>query len=424
MVTPECRVRVEQELGRPLSKPEQAEIDARVARSRSYLMRHEDGFRDLPKTEQLQRAGAHAAELRQAEIDDVVRALDLDFRLKEAGRDVLPEQFDALVQSGRLNFRDRASDLPQFRDGAHDDAVAVTLDDGRVVIFRDHMSPEAMPEILLHELGVHAGMRGYLGDDGFRQLLLDVEAALRAGDDSALLAAQRVPADTDSSVFLEEVLAHWVQFATPKDGFWSKTFSQMKAWIYKTMPALRGRLALDDEMLLELARGAMKREGRIAKKLVSDARGRLRVAPLTEEGGGRFGRGPMSRDRFEAEMRAIRADWDPADIDRAYRLHLEHARLKTQGSAPPVRDEGLALSARAGIEARGGPGEGLLEESDMLETSLRERLETDGIDVEAALVIDPETGREVPLRALLDDLDSDRTMLERLRGCAYPGGRA
>lgn len=420
---PDCRVRVEQILGRKVSPAEAAEIDGRLARSRAYLQQQELLFKDLPKTEQLKRAGAHAAELRRAEAEDLVRAFDLDFRLREAGRLLLGDaDFDALLKSGRLRFMDRASDLPQFRNGADDDAVAVTLDDGRVVIFRDNAGSGAMQELLLHELGVHAGLRGYLGDAAFRDLLADVSKALANGEDGALRAAMRVPADTPGEAVLEEVLAYWVQFADFKTGFWPRLIDRMRAGIYKAVPALRGRMKLTDGMLVEMARGAMWREVGLARKLVQAGK-TLRHVPLEASGAGRFARGPMSREAFEAEMRKIRKDWDPADIDRAYALHVRHVQAREGAQVPPA-DGGLRRAAEVELEKSGGPGDGLIEESEAMEASIRERLDLEGIDPERTLVFDPETEREVPLARVLQDLDEDRKMLDRLRGCAYPGGKA
>lgn len=419
---PDCRVRVERELGRQISKAEQAEIDRRIARSLGYLKDQELGFRDLPKAEQLQRAGQHAGALRRAETEDLVRAFDLDFQLREAGRLALGDRdFDALLKSGRVRFHDRASDLPQFRNGRDDDAVAVTLDDGRVVIFRDNAGPKSMFEILLHELGVHAGMRGYLGDKGFRDLLRDVEAALAKGDDEAMRAAMRVPPDTPPEHFLEEVLAYWVQFADFKNGFWPRAFDRMKAWLYEKIPMLRSRMKLTEGMLVEMARGALWREVGLARKMVK-AGDVLRHVPLETGGAGRFGRPPMSRARFEAEMKRLRDNWDPADIDRAYALHLRHSQL---ASGEPIRppDAGMRTAGEEALAARGGPGEGLVEESEAMEAAVRDRLQADGVDPERTFVFDPETEQEVPLARLLEHLDEDRKMLNRLRGCAYPGGR-
>lgn len=431
-MTPECRVRVAQVLGRDLRPEEMAEFDRRIGRSSRYLSRNDPEWEALGRKERLQRAGDHAAELVRAEGDDVVRQFDIDYRLRQAGRDVLGEDFDALEQTGRLRFMDKASDLPQYRDGSADDAVAVTLEDGRAVLFRDRMHPDAMHEILLHEIGWHAGMEGYLGREGWAALQADALKALDAAQPEAVAAATRVPAGTPDKHFAEELLAHWVQFAPAKDPFISSVLGKMRAWTFRHVPWVRGQVKLTNAMLRELAIGSLNRAGQSARKLSRMEDGGLKYAPL--EGEGRFAKQTsrvLPRDRFEAEMMAIRKDWAPDEVERAYALHKLYASLQDvpgapAGAAAPAPEEradvGLRAQGEAALAARGGAGESLVPESDALEAALRADLEAGAMDLEGVDIVHPETGETVPARVLLDEMDADRKAVERLRNCAYPGG--
>ncbi len=433
---PNCRVRVEKLLDRHLNEGEVREIDARINRSHRYLAAHEPDFAELSRKERLIRSGEHAAELIRHEAEDTVRAFDIDFRLRQSGRDLLGEDFDRLEQAGRIAFADRASDLPQFRDGADDDALAVTLDDGRVVLFRDHMTPDTMGEVLLHEVGVHAGMEAYLGPKGWQDLLADVEAAVKAREPQAMEAAARVPEETAPAHIMEEVLAYWVQGAPANDALVKKWLGKMRAWIYRHIPFVRGRVSLTNGMLRELADGALRRAARQSRKFVPSEAGYLRAM---QAGGGRFSKPSrvMSFDQFSQEMLQIRKDWAPDEIARAYELHKLHMKLTaptqlgTGGAAvsDTANDAGGEAKPDVGLQqaalqdlpapARGGPE--LVQESEALEAGLRAAVETDP-EFDGLEVIHPETGERVRARQLLDDLDADRAMLDRLRGCAYPGG--
>ena len=137
-------------------------------------------------------------------------------------------------------------------------------------------------------------------------------------------------------------------------------------------------------------------------------------------------------------MRGIRKDWAPDEIARAYDLHKLYAGLQgpsvaPAGAAVPGQQErapapsqsldvGLRTQGEAALEARGGAGGNLIADSDALDAALRADIEASGMDLEALELIHPETGERVPAQRLLDEIDSDRKAVDRLRNCAYPGG--
>ncbi len=433
-MTPECRVRVERVLGRSINPAEMAEIDARIDRSGRYLSRNDPDWKGLNTRERTLRAGAHAADLIEADAQNTVRAFDMTYRLGHAGRDVLGSDFDSMVASGRIQFKDRASDLPQYRSGEHDDALAVTLEDGSVVLFRDRMAPEDVPEVLLHEVGVHSGMAGYLGDRGWSDLLARVQKAVDDNDPNALKHAERVPADTPPAHFLEEVLAHWVQLAPKSDKFVSSMLGKMRAWIFRHLPFVRGRLKLTNEMLRELALGSMRRAGKGARKLSRQNDGPIRSRDADTDAG-RFTKTRnrvMPRAQFEAEMRLINKNWAPDQIDRAYELHKLYAETVSSpaGVAAPApiqdpapRDQGLVQQAEQAVEVRGMGEKGIVEDADRAHAVLMDDAESGDIDLDGVEIVHPETGDRVSARVLMDEIDADQRAVNRLRDCAYPGGR-
>lgn len=433
-MTPECRVRVERVLGRSINRAEMAEIDARIDRSGHYLARNDPEWKGMNARERTLKAGAHAAELIEADAQNTVRAFDLNYRLGHAARDVLGPDFDRMVESGRIQFKDRASDLPQYRSGEHDDAIAVTLDDGSVVLFRDRMEPKDVPEVLLHEVGVHSGMAGYLGERGWSDLLGRVQKALDGKDPDAVKYAKRVPDDTPAANYLEEVLAHWVQVAPKSDKFVSSMLGKMRAWIFRHLPFVRGRIKLTNAMLRELAIGSMRRAGKGARKL-----SRQNDAPIrsvdAETDAGRFTKtrsGVMPRAQFEAEMRLINKNWAPDQIERAYELHKLYAETVSGpagGAAPsPIqdpapRDQGLVQQAEQAIEVREAGEKSIVEDADRAHATLLGDAEDGALDLDSVEIVHPETGDRVSARVLLDEIDADQRAVNRLRDCAYPGGR-
>lgn len=438
-MTPECRVRVAQALGRDLRPDEIAEVDARIGRSARYLNRNDPDWETLKPREQWIRAGDHAGRAYRAEVEDLLRPFDMDYRLRQAGREVMGEDFERMVEAGRIRFMDRASDMPQYRGGEHDNAVAWTSsDDGHVVLFRDRMEPDAMEEILLHEVGTHAGMEGYLGEKGWADLKQRVDDGLQAGEPEWLDAAALVPRDTPAEHILEEVLAYRIQSAVGPDKFVSAALTKMRAWIFRHVPFVRGRVKLTHAVLRELALGALRREAGLARKLVRRG-GILRSVPVESEGS--FSKPPAASkalpfEVFAEEMRAIRKDWAPDEIQRAYQLHILYAGLTSPargagaavpdvqperaGQSPARPDAGDFAAAEKELAARSATGGDLIADSEAIEKAFREGADADGTDLDNLVLFHPDTEQEVTARQLLDEIDADRKAVERLRGCAYP----
>lgn len=81
---------------------------------------------------------------------------------------------NALGRIGELNITDRP---PVW---AAPDTIGLTDAQGRVTIFAANVEPDALRGLVLHEVGVHAGLEGVLGKAGKQRLLDDLGDRMRA----------------------------------------------------------------------------------------------------------------------------------------------------------------------------------------------------------------------------------------------------
>jgi len=157
----------------------------------------------------------------------------------------------ALIRAGEINIVDTP---PKW---AAPDAMALTDAKGRVTLFSSNVNAAEVRGLILHEVGVHAGLEAMLGAQGKADLLEALSARWDAGDESVLAASRRVPPDTPAEHMMEETLAYLVQHA-PKNTFVQQLFADIRAWLYKTFPKMRDWMTLTDADLQSLALGAVR----------------------------------------------------------------------------------------------------------------------------------------------------------------------
>ncbi len=138
-----------------------------------------------------------------------------------------------------------------------DDVAGVKMPDGRVYIVADNIDPSVnIQGLVLHEIGVHVGMRDMLGDKQFQALLDDIAAS----DNPRIQDARsQVPDDTPANKMAEETLAYLVQFA-PHDRFVSNAIGAIKAWLMRTF---KMNLSVDEFTARHLAIGALRRVSKL-----------------------------------------------------------------------------------------------------------------------------------------------------------------
>ncbi|MEO0606599.1 MAG: LPD23 domain-containing protein [Pseudomonadota bacterium] len=255
--------------------------------------------------------------------------LGLEASFREAGRAAIGKDFDVLERAGRIRFESKASDIR--KDWAqHDDAHAVTLESGQVVIFRDVAAPDAMGGYLLHELGVHAGISRIFDEKGFEAILKSVDGLLAKSDPATLRAEavlRRTQPDLPGDDFRHELLAHLVQHA-PDAPLVQKTIATVKAWVIKHFPSLAPKLANDRLVLRQLAMLAIR-------DIAADVRGGRRSA-LFSKSGGTVAADQPSKSDFAARLERAGAELNEGQIDEAFELHREFLEVRGRPTEDPL----------------------------------------------------------------------------------------
>jgi hypothetical protein len=108
-------------------------------------------------------------------------------------------------------------------------------------IITDRVLPYELKPMILHEVGVHYGMRRMLGDVAYKNLLANIEklhktdAAVKEAWDTVLQTesyAQLLEKEESKAAFLEEVLAHLGESA-PNHSLWKRIVQAVKTFLIK-----------------------------------------------------------------------------------------------------------------------------------------------------------------------------------------------
>lgn len=184
----------------------------------------------------------------------------------EAVRASFGEATDALLQAGRIKVIENADEAP---GGPHpEDVRAIYAPDGTTYVVASNMPLDQVRGIVLHEIGVHAGMREMLGDDLWARTLGEVDRLSAAGDAAILRARAMVPDDTPQHLVHEETLAYLVQTA-PELPLVRRIIAAVKAWLYRVTG---GRMKIGEDELVSLAQSALRRQARGAVAEMSGGR--------------------------------------------------------------------------------------------------------------------------------------------------------
>lgn len=215
---------------------------------------------------------------------DAVGATPVE-QLTEAVRASFGEATDALLQAGRIQVVESADEVP---GGPHpEDVRAVYAPDGTTYIVASNMPPELVRGVVLHEIGVHAGMREMLGDDLWTRTLGELDRLSAEGNAAVLRARAMVPDDTPAALVREETLAYLVQ-NNPELPFVRRIIAAIKAWLYRVT---NGALKIGDDELVSLAQSALRRQARGA---------------MSAGGSAMASRGRSSADQFRQLVRSSR----------------------------------------------------------------------------------------------------------------------
>lgn len=193
--------------------------------------------------------------------------------IRRAAFDAYGGTYRNLEQAGRIKYARQVSDMmPEYRD---DDglAQAYTAEDGTITIFTRTTHPEQIRGIILHEAGIHSGMREMIGAKSMERLLKRLDKLLEEGDAATVRARDNVPPETKPEHVREETLAYLVQHA-PRSGIVQEIIAKIRAWIVKTFPGLIEDMKLNEADFRQLALMSLRSEG------VKAGRIRLRNGPI------------------------------------------------------------------------------------------------------------------------------------------------
>lgn len=181
--------------------------------------------------------------------------------IEQAARESFGDTTKALIERGQVEIVGSVKDIP---DGPHPgDVKAATAPDGKVYIVAENVTPDQIRGLMLHEVGVHVGMREMLGDDLFADVLNQVDDAIKRGDEWALDAARQVPEDTPRQYMAEEQLAYLVE-SQPELPLVKRIIAAVRAWLVKTFGA---SLNLNPADLQALAALSLRSVGRIDRPI-------------------------------------------------------------------------------------------------------------------------------------------------------------
>lgn len=138
-----------------------------------------------------------------------------------------------------------------------DDVVGAMTPDGRVYIVADNIDPSVnIQGLVLHEIGVHVGMRDMLGDVQFQRVLDDISAS---DNPRVKEAREQVPDNTPPDKIAEETLAYLVQ-NEPQSNFVRNVIGAVKAWLMRTF---KMNMSVDEFTARHLAVGALRRVSKL-----------------------------------------------------------------------------------------------------------------------------------------------------------------
>jgi hypothetical protein len=169
----------------------------------------------------------------------------------------LTPEMRRLVVSGKLTLHDSMDTLPG--EGHPENVQGLTTPQGEVHLVANKLTPETLPRVAMHEMGVHVGMRGMVGDKVWGDL---TSQALTTKGDAFDRARQSVPENTPEHLKGEETLAYLVENA-PNLPIVKRAISAVKNWARITFGA---KLDLTEADAHHLAAKALRRESQTATR--------------------------------------------------------------------------------------------------------------------------------------------------------------
>jgi hypothetical protein len=171
----------------------------------------------------------------------------------------LTPEMKRLVESGKLTLHDSMDTLPG--EGHPENVQGLTTPQGEVHLVANKLTPETLPKVAMHEVGVHVGMRGMVGDKVWGDL---TSQALTTKGEVFDRARQAVPANTPAHLKGEETLAYLVENA-PNLPIVRRIISAVKNWVRTTFGV---KLSITESDIHHLAAKALRKESQTSERSV------------------------------------------------------------------------------------------------------------------------------------------------------------
>lgn len=169
----------------------------------------------------------------------------------------LTPEMKRLIESGKLTLHDTKDTLPG--EGHPDNVQGLTTPEGEVHLVADKLTPETLPKVAMHEMGVHVGMKGMVGDKVWGDL---TSQALTTKGEAFDRARQSVPENTPEHLKGEETLAYLVE-NSPKLPIVKRAVSAVRNWARTTFGA---KLSITESDIHHLAAKALRRESKTSER--------------------------------------------------------------------------------------------------------------------------------------------------------------
>lgn len=211
--------------------------------------------------------GMPEARATRAAVDNLASEIERSFG--KAGKD--------LLESGAVVLHPSVDTVPALVPRS---TIAGVHSNGTVHIIANRTSPQQIAGLILHEVGVHAGMREMLGEEVFDGVIkalnrmraapalsaIDANVRPNADEVAAAAARERIPRETldkaPQHVIDEELLAYYVQDAPADAPLFRRITAGMAAWMYRNFPDVMKIMKPSQEALRQMAVRSLKRWAR------------------------------------------------------------------------------------------------------------------------------------------------------------------
>lgn len=185
--------------------------------------------------------------------------------IEQAARTAFGKHTKRVMESGRISVVQSVDEAAAaIGMNIPNDAAGLVAPDGRVFLIADNVANDASVRgLILHELGVHVGMKSFVGDSAYQRILRQIE---RSDDPEIRMARERVPSDTPPELMAEEALGYLVENASTH-GLVSKVIAAIKSWFIKNFGL---DLQIDEYTARHLALGALRKQSKLGSAAPMD----------------------------------------------------------------------------------------------------------------------------------------------------------